>query len=59
LCGVTIGVGMAATTLEHALVIHAVAAPLIFAAVTQCHPAEPPTMMCALLIPPKRGAVKW
>jgi len=34
LCGATMGIGMAVTTLEAALVIHAVAAPLIFAALT-------------------------
>jgi hypothetical protein len=34
LCGVTTGIGRAATTMEHALLIHAAAAPLIFATVT-------------------------
>jgi len=34
LCGVTIGIGRAATKMENTLVIHAAAAPLIFAAVT-------------------------
>ncbi len=34
LCGATMGIGMVVTTLDWALVIHAVAAPLIFAAVT-------------------------
>jgi hypothetical protein len=33
LCGATMGIGTAATTLENALVIHAAAAPLIFAGV--------------------------
>jgi len=30
LCGATMGIGMATTTLENALVIHAAAAPVIF-----------------------------
>jgi hypothetical protein len=34
LCGATMGIGVKATTLENALVIHAVAAPLIFVALT-------------------------
>jgi hypothetical protein len=34
LCGATMGIGMAATTLKNALVIHAAAVPLIFATVT-------------------------
>ena len=34
LCGATMGIGMAATTLDNALVIHAAAAPVIFAAVS-------------------------
>jgi hypothetical protein len=33
LCGVTMGIGMAATTLEHALVIHDVAAAAFLAVV--------------------------
>jgi len=33
LCGATMGIGMAATTIQNALVIHAAAAPLIFAGV--------------------------
>lgn len=34
LCGATMGIGMAKTTLRRALVIHAVAAPIIFAIVS-------------------------
>jgi hypothetical protein len=34
LCGATMGVGMAVTTLRHALIIHAVAAPVVFAVVS-------------------------
>jgi hypothetical protein len=34
LCGATMGIGMATTTLDNAVVIHAAAVPLIFAAVT-------------------------
>ncbi len=34
LCGAMMGIGMAATTLNHALLIHAAAAPLIFAGIT-------------------------
>jgi len=34
LCGATMGVGMAVTTLEHALIIHAIAAPVLFAVVS-------------------------
>jgi len=34
LCGVTMGVGMKVTTLENTLVIHAVAAPIIFTAIS-------------------------
>ncbi len=34
LCGATMGLGMVKTTLRHALVIHAVAAPIIFAIVS-------------------------
>ena len=30
LCGATMGIGMAATTIENALIVHALAAPLIF-----------------------------
>lgn len=34
LCGATMGIGLAKTTLERALVIHAVAAPIIFGVVS-------------------------
>lgn len=34
LCGATMGIGLAKTSLERALVIHAVAAPIIFALVS-------------------------
>lgn len=34
LCGATMGIGMAATTLVNALVIHAIAAPVIFAGIS-------------------------
>lgn len=34
LCGVTMGVGMKVTTLEAALVLHALAAPVIFTALS-------------------------
>jgi hypothetical protein len=34
LCGAAMGVGMAVTTLRHALIIHAIAAPVIFAVVS-------------------------
>lgn len=37
LCAATIGIGQAVTTLENALVAHAVAAPLIFFAVTRIY----------------------
>ena len=33
LCGATMGIGMAATTLENALLIHAAASPLIFSVI--------------------------
>lgn len=34
LCGATMGIGLAKTSLNRALAIHAVAAPIIFAAVS-------------------------
>ena len=34
LCAATIGIGMAVTSLENALILHAIAAPLIFAGVS-------------------------
>ncbi len=34
LCGTTMGIGMAATTLDNALLIHAAAAPIIFAGIS-------------------------
>jgi hypothetical protein len=34
LCGATMGIGMATMPLEHALILHALAVPFIFAAVT-------------------------
>lgn len=37
LCGATMGIAMAVTTLSRALVIHAVAAPLIFGVVSKVH----------------------
>ena len=37
LCGASMGIAMAATTLSRALVIHAVAAPVIFAVVSLVH----------------------
>ncbi len=33
LCGATIGIGRAVTSMETALIIHAIAAPIIFAAI--------------------------
>ena len=37
LCAATIGIGMSLTTMEMALVIHAVAAPIFFAAVSMVY----------------------
>jgi hypothetical protein len=34
LCGATMGIGMATTTLKRALVIHAIAAPIIFGVIS-------------------------
>lgn len=34
LCGATMGIGMAATTLENTLIIHAIGAPVFFAVIT-------------------------
>ena len=34
LCGATIGIGMALTSLENTLIIHAIAAPIFFAAIS-------------------------
>jgi len=34
LCGATMGIGLALTTMENTLIIHAVAAPIIFAAIS-------------------------
>ena len=34
LCGATMGIGMAVTTLSNALVIHAIAAPIFFAVIS-------------------------
>jgi hypothetical protein len=37
LCGATMGIGMAITSLENALIIHAVAAPVFFSAVSRVY----------------------
>lgn len=34
LCGATMGIGMAVTSIENALIIHAIAAPIIFAIIS-------------------------
>ena len=34
LCGATMGIGMAVTSIENALIIHAIAAPIIFATIS-------------------------
>jgi len=34
LCGATMGIGMAVTSIENALIIHAIAAPIIFVAIS-------------------------
>jgi len=40
LCAATMGIGMAVTTIETALVIHAIAAPIFFAAISMVYYAK-------------------
>ncbi len=37
LCGATMGIGMATTTMENALIIHAIAAPIFFAVISSIY----------------------
>ena len=43
LCGATMGIGLAKTSLNRALVIHAVAAPIIFALISTITSSTSPT----------------
>ncbi len=54
LCGATIGIGRKVTTLRNALIVHAVAAPVIFAAVAAVYfhwfAATSPAVTAALFV---------